>query len=189
MENKYKDHSEMFADIGPLKLRASIFPINAIGDIRYCTVEEMYQHFKARLTEELDLTNQAIDAPAPYIDITDICPSTKSHPYPALKSLKSIDFSNWPDIPNKQTMADWLKSRSKKKLANTQSAMDLTNREINKAREHGFTAQHCILLSASKGWGGFKYEWFENEVGCQPGTDKVQERFEQIADRSWADGL
>lgn len=156
---KYTDQKAMFEDIGPLNLRASIFPPESIGDIRYCTVEELYQHFKARLLEEVDFDSRAV--------VSGRSVSAKT-PYPHLMAVIGIDFSAWPDVPKQSLFISWIKLRKIKNVAVTQEEMDLVNTEILLARTEGYTSEDCIKLAVAMGWAGFKWVWMRKEILNMP---------------------
>ena len=112
------------------------------------------------------------------------------NPFPRLKSLNGIDFSQWPNLPDDKTMASWLKCRAKRKLANTQEAMDLTLREVIKASEFGASAHDCIWMAAARGWGGFKADWIKKDIASDNPSDQgglLKDKIGKIMDRSWAE--
>jgi uncharacterized protein YdaU (DUF1376 family) len=119
-------------------------------------------------------------------------PITNTHvnPFPRLKSLDGIDFSQWPNLPDDKTMASWLKCRAKKKLVNNQEAMDLTLREVIKASEVGASAHDCIWMAAARGWGGFKADWIKKDIASENPSDQgglLKDKIGKIMDRSWAE--
>jgi uncharacterized protein YdaU (DUF1376 family) len=112
------------------------------------------------------------------------------NPFPRLKSLNGIDFSLWPNLPGDKTMASWLKCRAKKKLVNSQEAMDLTLREVIKASEFGASANDCIWMAAARGWGGFKADWIKKDIASDNPSyqgNLLKSKIGSIMDRSWAE--
>lgn len=75
------------------------------------------------------------------------------------KSLLELGIDN-------QIVSDWLKVRSKKKAANTETAFNAIKSEIEKS---GKTANECIKEAVIKNWCGFKAEWIKNS-GIQRST-------------------
>jgi len=61
----------------------------------------------------------------------------------------------------KQIVSDWLKVRSKKKSANTETAFYSIMNEIGKS---GLSANECIKQSVIKSWAGFKADWIKPET-------------------------
>ena len=89
---------------------------------------------------------------------------------------------------------DWLKVRKEKRAANTETAFNLTKKEIEKS---GMPANDCIEYAVFKSWQGFKASWLENEInqngevkqtngkGFKSDTTRrtiegIQQRFEQL---------
>jgi len=58
-----------------------------------------------------------------------------------------------------QVASDWLKVRSKKKAANTETAFKSIKSEIKKSP---IPANDCIRIAVEKNWQGFKSEWINN---------------------------
>ena len=63
-----------------------------------------------------------------------------------------------------QTVTDWMEVRTAKKARNTKTALLRIQKEIEKAKEYGFTAEDCIFQSASKSWIGFEAGYIVPEL-------------------------
>jgi hypothetical protein len=59
----------------------------------------------------------------------------------------------------KTIASDWLKVRSKKKAANTETAFNSLKTQIDKSK---LPANDCIRIAVENSWAGFKAEWVEN---------------------------
>ena len=94
--------------------------------------------------------------------------SRQSNPTPKAPSQKK-DF-NTADFVNglveigvdEQVARDWVKQRMAKRLSQTSTALSQAIREFNKIQ--GRTPNELILFAIERGWGGFKAEWFNNEI-------------------------
>ena len=63
---------------------------------------------------------------------------------------------------DEQVARDWVKQRMAKRLSQTSTALSQAIREFNKIQ--GRTPNELILFAIERGWGGFKAEWFNNEI-------------------------
>lgn len=57
---------------------------------------------------------------------------------------------------DKQLIKDWLAVRNKKRLANTQTAMNAFIKQVDKS---GMTCEQVLQLCCERGWGGFNASW------------------------------
>ena len=86
-----------------------------------------------------------------------------------------------------QTATDWLKVRKAKGGKNTKTAMDCIRREIDKAKQYGFTAEDCIFKSASKSWIGFEAGYIVPELSTN--VKKVEKPSTQFQTKIKFNGL
>lgn len=63
---------------------------------------------------------------------------------------------------SEQTVEDWMANRKAKKLVPTKTAFEDTKRELLSHQE--YTPEEQLKLAATKGWGGYKFKWFYNEI-------------------------
>ncbi len=63
---------------------------------------------------------------------------------------------------SEQTTKDWMENRKAKKLSPTKTAFEETKKELLSHPE--FTPEEQLKLAAVKGWGGYKFKWFYNEI-------------------------
>ena len=63
---------------------------------------------------------------------------------------------------SEQTTKDWMENRKAKKLSPTKTAFEETKRELLSHPE--YTPEEQLKLAAVKGWGGYKFKWFYNEI-------------------------
>lgn len=82
---------------------------------------------------------------------------------------------------SEQTTKDWMENRKAKKLSPTKTAFEETKRELLSHPE--YTPEEQLKLAAVKGWGGYKFKWFYNEIsgngngiheGNSPGLGGIQ---------------
>lgn len=73
---------------------------------------------------------------------------------------------------------DWLKLRSKKKAANTKTALDGFVAEVQKA---GISVDAAVRECCARSWQGFKAEWIAKNARGSPAQSVHQERADTIA--------
>jgi uncharacterized protein YdaU (DUF1376 family) len=74
---------------------------------------------------------------------------------------KTIDYSSWPAMPDKQLLADWMQVRKSKKSVNTQTAINALGKQLTLAVDAGYTVDQCITIAVERSWAGFKFEWLQ----------------------------
>ena len=94
----------------------------------------------------------------------------KKAPAQSRKRYNAADFEK--DIRSlgisEQTTKDWMENRRAKKLSPTKTAFEETKRELLSHPE--YSPEEQLKLAAVKGWGGYKFKWFYNEINN--GADK-----------------
>lgn len=90
-------------------------------------------------------------------------PEFRAAPSPK-KDFNTSDFvQGLVDIGvDEQVARDWVKQRAAKRLSQTSTALNQAIREFNKIPDR--TPNELILFAIERGWGGFKAEWFNNDV-------------------------
>jgi hypothetical protein len=68
----------------------------------------------------------------------------------------------------KKNIDGWFANRSKKRLANTENAMDRLEREVKKTN---LSLDEALKVASEKGWGGFDACWLDGHKGS---SDKKQ---------------
>lgn len=100
-----------------------------------------------------------------------------------------MNYDSWPELPEPQTLKDWITARKKAKGAHTQTAIDRIGKELHKAVAMGYTVEDCISLAATKTWRGFEAEWMQNAQGQRfNGGGQPAVNYDPD-DTSWADGF
>lgn len=87
-----------------------------------------------------------------------VTPAPLPKPLPEKRRVreeKKEKIDMFPGVPP-QILADWKAIRKLKKLAITQTAIDLITAEAAKA---GMTLAQALTKAVEEGWGGFKAEW------------------------------
>lgn len=78
---------------------------------------------------------------------------------------KDVNWSSWGDRPEESTYNDWLKVRSKKGAAMTQTAIDRTAPHIRKLALAGVSAEEAVSVAVEDPpWIGIKYQWVMNAI-------------------------
>ena len=60
----------------------------------------------------------------------------------------------------KQLVSDWLLVRKKKKLTNTQTALNGFLKQVDKS---GYSLNEVLVKCIEKSWGGFEADWYKKE--------------------------
>jgi hypothetical protein len=151
-------------------------------------------HDKSRQKTDQSISDPALSSSLkPESPILNPAAVVPTNPWPGLKSLDGIDFSQWPSLPTKQTMTQWVKVRKNKSATNSQIAMDAALSEILQAYEVGISADQCIAHAVGKSWAGFKWAWVLKElqdsgrIGVMGDLSITPPNLlNDLADRSWA---
>ncbi len=82
----------------------------------------------------------------------------------------------------KQIALDWLKVRTKKRAANSQTAFDEVFKNIKKA---DLPVNDALRICCSRGWAGFEGAWIENrqQPRAGPAYQTANEKAKSLADR------
>lgn len=106
----------------------------------------------------------------------DITPTAQ----PATPKKTELDYSQWPNMPSEQTMADWLAMRKRLKAPISQTVINRFAIELKKAKAYGYTVDQCLAECVTRGWRGFETQWLVNS--SQNGQYKTAA--EKAADRN-----
>lgn len=74
----------------------------------------------------------------------------------------ALDFSDWPQQPSPEVLADWQTVRKARRSPLTQSAVSLITSQLHEAARHGYGVDYCLKVCCVRGWTGFKFEWLQN---------------------------
>ena len=91
-----------------------------------------------------------------------------------------FNYSTWPDMPNEQTLSDWLAMRKRLKANVSQTVINRFGGELIKARKLGFTVDDCLSECVTRNWKGFKAVWMKSDNG-RPKAESVDERVDRMA--------
>lgn len=108
--------------------------------------------------------------------LKDITPTAQ----PAAPKKTEFDYSQWPNMPSEQTMADWLAMRKRLKAPISQTVINRFAIELKKAKAYGYTVDQCLAECVTRGWRGFETQWLVNS--SQNGQYKTAA--EKAADRN-----
>lgn len=78
------------------------------------------------------------------------------------KDYKNLDFSSWPQMPEKQTLIDWFAMRKRLKADVSQTVVNRLAKQLQLAVDAGYTVDDCIALCVERNWRGFELEWMKN---------------------------
>lgn len=78
------------------------------------------------------------------------------------KVSRSLDYSQWPSMPNPELFEEWKKLRKRLKANVSQIVINRTGKELTKAVGMGFTVDQCFETWIYKGWRGFEADWMSN---------------------------
>ncbi len=80
-----------------------------------------------------------------------------------IKQKKSdLDFSSWPELPDEQTMIDWIAMRKRLKADLSQTVINRFAKELHKAKTFGFSVNDCLTECVTRNWRGFECQWLLN---------------------------
>lgn len=103
--------------------------------------------------------SQAFDNPPPAP-----APPPKPSQRPPKPSYGLVEFKS--DLKSlgisEQTINDWIENRRLKRLATTKTVFEAVKRELLK--DPRYTPEQQLQFAVVKGWGGYKLEWFINEI-------------------------
>ena len=78
------------------------------------------------------------------------------------KAIPELDYSNWPSMPEKQTMIDWHAMRKRMKANVSQTVINRFAPELRKAASFGYTVDQCLAECVTRNWRGFEAQWLLN---------------------------
>ena len=96
-----------------------------------------------------------------------------------------LDYSQWPNMPSKQTMTDWLAMRKRLKAPISQTVINRFAIELKKAKAYGYTVDQCLAECVTRGWRGFETQWLVNSAQngqYKTAAEKAAERNESTFD-------
>ncbi len=79
------------------------------------------------------------------------------------KAQTQLDYSCWPEMPEQQTLADWISMRKRIKADVSQTVINQFGKELHIAYATGVTVDHCLAECISSNWRGFKFSWLKNQ--------------------------
>jgi len=88
-----------------------------------------------------------------------------SSPTAPAKKKPAIDYSSWPEKPSPQVYEDWKALRKTKRAPITQTVVDQFGKQLNLAKDLGFSVDDCLKIAITNGWSGMKAEWVKNSAG------------------------
>ena len=77
---------------------------------------------------------------------------------------KKLDFTIWPDLPDDQTLKDWLDMRKRLKANVSQTVIKTFGKELTIAVDKGFSVDYCLSECVTRNWRGFKAEWITKDA-------------------------
>lgn len=102
-----------------------------------------------------------------------------------------LNYSSWPQIPDKQILDDWLSLRKQKRAPVSQTVLDTFGGEFRKAATFGYSVNDCLRAAIASGWTGFKFEWMQNQNsrGQQNGNNgQPKSPIERFMQQHYPDG-
>ena len=99
------------------------------------------------------------------------------------KSTVQFDYSSWGEEPDPVILKDWHAMRLKLKAAASQTAINQLAKQINLAKQNGYSVNDVLSECVLRGWKGFRFEWLQNSHSQQ------QQGYLDPNDISWAQGV
>lgn len=100
------------------------------------------------------------------------------------KNKTDFDYSSWGEEPDPIILKDWHSMRLRLKAVASQTAINQLAKQINIARQHGYSVNDILSECVLRGWKGFRFEWLENSR-----ANNTPPQYQDPYDTSWADGL
>jgi uncharacterized protein YdaU (DUF1376 family) len=76
---------------------------------------------------------------------------------------RTLDYSCWPEMPQQQTLDDWLAMRKRIKADVSQTVINQFGKELHQAYACGVSVDQCLATCVTSNWRGFKYSWLKNQ--------------------------
>lgn len=93
------------------------------------------------------------------------------------KGFDGFDFSSWPEIPNKNMIRDWVRTRkSKGKSIITQTFIDSCAIHLQNLNKAQISVDMAISFAASDGWQGFQANWVLKEIEKNTSSVKAEDK-------------
>lgn len=99
-----------------------------------------------------------------------------------------LDYSVWPQQPDKQILDDWIAMRKKKRGSFSQTVIDGFGEEFGKAIPFGYSVNDCLKAAIMSNWTGFKLSWLQNQNarGSQNGTQAKPSLIDRFIQNNYA---
>jgi hypothetical protein len=85
-----------------------------------------------------------------------------SIPAKSPRTKPSFDYSSWGEEPDPIILKDWHAMRSRLKAVPSQTAINQLAKQIQLARQNGYSVNDVLSECVLRGWKGFRFEWLEN---------------------------
>ena len=124
-------------------------------------------------------SNALRNAPVTHLDIdTDKDKDKDNKKINKKSNANAFNFSNWPNKPDEDVWADYVKHRQRLKAPLTQTAVTRLGNEARKAADYGFSVDDFLAECMMRGWRGGKAEWLR---GSSPqGSTPKHSGFSQV---------
>lgn len=99
-----------------------------------------------------------------------------------------LDYSVWPQQPDKQILKDWIAMRKAKRGSFSQTVIDGFGEEFRKAIPFGYSVNDCLKAAIMSNWTGFKFNWLQNQNarGSQNGTQAKPSLIDRFIQNNYA---
>jgi uncharacterized protein YdaU (DUF1376 family) len=151
------------------KAKAGKASAEARKNKRVTPVEHTLNSVEQTNNQELITNNQETVTKSKELkDIKQDSPAKKS------KAVKTeLDYSVWPQEPDKQVFEDWIAMRKAKKGSFSQTVIDGFGAEFRQAITFGYSVNDCLRAAIMSNWTGFKFNWLQNQnAGGQNATNQ-----------------
>lgn len=97
------------------------------------------------------------------------------------QSKRTLDYSCWPEMPQQQTLDDWLAMRKRLGADVSQTVVNQFGKELHIAYAAGLSVDHCLAECITSNWRGFKYSWLKNQEASRATNQRpaIQTRSER----------
>jgi hypothetical protein len=110
-------------------------------------------------------TNSNLDSDTKYKEQTNEQTIEQTNNKKNKQKKVELDYSVWPEMPNEQTLTDWLAMRKRIKADVSQTVINTFAKELHKAKTFGISVDECLSECVTRKWQGFKFDWLQNSGG------------------------
>lgn len=87
-----------------------------------------------------------------------------------------FDFTNWPEQPSEQVLADWLALRKRKRADVSATVIREMGKQLHLAQAKGYSVDDALGQCVMRGWQGLKADWLDDNRGSHETATRIGNR-------------